>query len=171
MARIRTVQDPAVAVAEGLWAQLRSNFLDTENTIKAIIQTRAWEPLGYESFAKAWIDKMSDLTLPTEIIPHVVFEMFSEGLTADEIANAVKGIGRQTAEYLERQRDNGVPAEAAETVVRRHHRRKPARHWIEFEIQGDELRLWKRLASQQNMTVRQIALRATRDAFKALEDG
>jgi hypothetical protein len=81
-------------------------------SIIEIIEQRAWEPT-YESFAKAWADKMFDAPLPVELHPYVVCQMLDEGLTPDKIAHAAKGVKPGMAENLKRQRDNGVPARLA----------------------------------------------------------
>jgi hypothetical protein len=112
---VKTTKDPAIAWAERLWERLQSNFLDAHKTIIEIIGARAWEPLGYDSFATAWQDQMKNITLASEIRPHIVFQMIDEGLTADEIAGIVKGVGPDAAEHLKRQKDNGVPADHATT--------------------------------------------------------
>lgn len=168
--RVRTTEDPSIAWAEKLWKRLEAGLLDTQNTIIAIIDSRAWEPLGYESFSKAWIDRiMSKVTISAELRPHVVYQMFSEGLTADQVADAVKGVTPETAEVLERQKKNGVPADQATTVVRRHNRRKPSK-WSYLHIQVDNttLKEWKQLAEEHGVAMNDIALEAVTAAFKKL---
>ena len=119
-------KDPAVAGAENLWEALRSGFLGTEKTIVEIIKARAWEPLGYETFTDAWVKEVADTSIANELLPHVVYQMFAEGLTVDEVAETVKGIGADRAESLDRQRRHGIPAHAASMhEVRRHMRRRP----------------------------------------------
>ena len=133
-------KNPAVAVAENLWEALRSGFLGTEKTIVEIIKARAWEPLGYETFTDAWVKEVADISIANELLPHVVYQMFAEGLTVDEVAETVKGIGADRAESLDRQRRHGIPAHAASMYEvrpshappppsRRHHprRRRPGR--------------------------------------------
>lgn len=166
---VETVKDPAIAWAEHLWERLEANLLDTQNTIIAIIDAKAWEPLGYESFSKAWVDRiMSRITIASELRPHVVYQMFEEGLTTDQVATIVSGVGKETAEFLKRQKDNDVPAGAAEIIVRKHNRRKPEKHWITFEVTGDEMMAWRKLARKQKRSVNDLAAAATRALFEEM---
>lgn len=167
---VHTTEDPAIAWAEKLWDRLEKGFLDTQNTIIAIIESKAWEPLGYESFSKAWVDRiMSKVTVASELRPHVVYQMFSEGLTAEQVADAVKGITTESANELKRQRNNGVPADQATTVVRRHHRRKPG-NWsfLHIKVDTDTLKEWKRLAKEHNKDMTEVAHEAVTAAFEKL---
>ena len=83
--------------------------LDPRGVIEDIIETRAWEPLGYSSFSEAWPAEMADITLPAELRAHVVYQMLADGTSVDDIACAVKGVGRDRVESLKRQRLSGVP--------------------------------------------------------------
>lgn len=168
--KVTTTKDPTIAWAEHLWERLESNLLDTQNTIIAIIDAKAWEPLGYESFSKAWVDRiMSKITIASELRPHVVYQMFDEGLTADQVADAVKGVGTDTAKDLKRQKDNGVPPGLASTVVRKHHRRKPAAaSWIHLQVDPTLRQEWTRIAKSHGKTMESIALQAVTEAFNDL---
>jgi hypothetical protein len=108
--------------AKGALPMARRSVTDLElfgmrKTIIAIIEKRAWDP-NYESFAKAWADKMFDTTVPVELQPFVVYQMLDEGLTPDEIAKAAKGVGSVVAENLKRQKANGVPPRLASSTRR-----------------------------------------------------
>ena len=152
--------DPSVAWAEKLWERLHSGLLDSQKSIIAIIEAKAWEPLGYESFSKAWIDKMTDITIAVELRPHVVYEMFKDGLRPEDAARVVPGIGIETAKALKRQRDNGVPANKATTVVRQHNRGRPQKHWLSIELDAEVHQEWHRIAKEHNTTVADIAIPA-----------
>ena len=157
--------DPAIVWAEKLWEHLQQGFLDIEATIIAIIEAKAWEPLGYESFAKAWVDKMSNISIAIELRPHVVYQMFSEGLTPEQVAAAVKGIGVKMAEALKRQRDNGVPAD----LVTPSKSRKPLPYTTLFiKVPRDTLKQWKAIAKANGMKVEEVAFPAVESAFKHL---
>lgn len=84
----------SAAEAQSLWGELRKHFANAENVIQEIVEQKAWEPLGYGSFAEAWVGEMSTLTLPSEVRPHVVYQMLAEGWEPVDIAEAVKGVGR-----------------------------------------------------------------------------
>lgn len=116
-----------------LWDELRDGFINVENTIIRIIETKAWEPLGYSTFAEAWADRMSGVRLAGEVRAHVVYAMLSEGNDVEAVS-VNTGVGTGTVEDLKRQKSNGVPPEAA-TLVRQHRRgqaRPPYRLIVEF---------------------------------------
>jgi hypothetical protein len=167
---VNTVTDPAVAWAEKLWQRLETGLLDTQNTIIAIIDAHAWEPLGYESFSKAWIDRiMSKITIAAELRPHVVYQMFSEGLTAKQVAAAVKGVSPDTAARLKEQQDRGVPADAAAITVRQHRRKHPGNwRFLHLKVDTGTLAEWHRIARAQHRPTAEIALEAVTAAFEQL---
>ena len=157
----------SVAEAGKLWGELRQHFANAENTIQAIVEQKAWEPLGYNSFAEAWAAEMSNLTLPSEVRPHVVYQMLAEGWEPVDIADAVKGVGPQTAEAFARQKRNGVPPNHA--VVREHYRRPaaPPSH-IRISVGATMLGEYHRIALAVNQSVEEIALEAVRERFREL---
>jgi len=163
-------KDPAVAVAENLWEALRSGFLGTEKTIVEIIKARAWEPLGYETFTDAWVKEVADISIANELLPHVVYQMFAEGLTVDEVAETVKGIGADRAESLDRQRRHGIPAHAASMYeVRRHMRRRPRpADTIHVVVGPAVLQDCHRIATQVGRSVEDIAKEAIMARFAEL---
>ena len=79
--------------AVALWDSLRDNFLNATTNIKAIIAAKAWEPLGYNSFAQAWREEMSGIPLAGEIRVHVVYQLLEESVPLQDIADMVGGIG------------------------------------------------------------------------------
>ncbi|HKS94584.1 MAG TPA: hypothetical protein VJV74_00460 [Terriglobia bacterium] len=107
-----TIAD-AVKDAIDLWDQLRVGLFLVEDTIQKIIEQKAWEPLGYDSFFEAWDDKMSDISLAKEIQIRAAYQMLAEGVDADRIAMSVKGIGPRTVENIKRERENGLTADQA----------------------------------------------------------
>lgn len=108
------------AQATALWADLRHHLMNAERVIAEIIETRAWEPLGYSSFAEAWDEQnLSDITFAPEIRAHVVYALLDGGLADEEVAAQVKGVGRARAERLREQKSDGVPASDARTAVKR----------------------------------------------------
>lgn len=168
---VRNAKDPSIAWAERLWQRLESDLLSAQNTIIAIIDAKAWEPLGYESFSKAWIDKiMPTVTISAELRPHVVYQMFNEGLTADQVADAVKGVSPEAAERLKDQKDHGVPADRATTTVVRRHQRKLPGNWkfLHLKVDTQKLKKWDRIAKENDSTVKEIALEAVEAVFDEL---
>jgi hypothetical protein len=153
--------------ARKLWADLRGHFANAENVIQKIIEQKAWEPLGFKSFAEAWAAEMSNLTLPGEVRPHVVYQMLAEGWAPVDVAAAVKGVGPGTVEALARQRSNGVPPNHA--VVREHYRRPaaPPSH-IRLNVGSTMLGEYHRIAVEVGQSVEDIALEAVRERFREL---
>jgi hypothetical protein len=149
------------------WSDLRSHFVNAENTIREIIEHRAWEPLGYVTFAEAWSSQMADVALAEEIRPHVVYQMLSEGVNADDIALAVKGVGPKTVELLASQRRNGVPPGMAS--VRAHYRRPAcAPSHIRIDVGSTMLAEYHRAALIDGRSVEDIAKEAVRERFSEL---
>lgn len=165
--------DLSAKQATELWSRLRQHFINAATVIEEIIERRAWEPLGYESFTEAWHSQMEGVTLAVEVRPHVVYQMLTEGYDYDAIASAVKGIGRDRAESLDRQRRNGVPAcdasMSGKSVVRRHLRKRPSvAGTIHIQVGPIALRRYQQIAEAREMTVEQIAAEAIAARFKEL---
>lgn len=165
--RVVTTKDPAVAYAEQLWTRAHDDLFNFQKTIVEIIKARAWEPLGYESFSKAWIDRLSDITIAVEIVPHVVYQMLDEGQSHDDITDAIKGAGRGQVENLARQKDNGVPVDQA--VNRRPSKPKALHATIFIPVTWEVHAEYKRLAAQNGVTIAQVAGPAVSAAFAALK--
>lgn len=169
--------------AAKLWSELRAAFVRIDQLIPEIIETRAWEPLGFDSFTQAWAVKMEGITIASEMRPHVVYAMFDEGATLDAIQQAVKGIGPRQAEALKRQKDNGVPPEFATTVIRereplpagktivRQHTRKQrsAASTLHIDVGPRRLKRYQKIAKELGKSVEEIALMAIQDRFNELQ--
>jgi hypothetical protein len=77
-------------------------------------QKKSWTREGFDTFTALWDTRnLADITYPVELRVLAVYQMLDEGLSVDEIAYRVKGIGRDRAESLRRQKAEGVPAEHA----------------------------------------------------------
>jgi hypothetical protein len=167
---VTSCNEITAADAQQLWGELRQHFANAENVIQQIVAQKAWEPLGYGSFAEAWAAEMSNLSLPAEVRPHVVYQMLAEGWEPIDVAAAVKGVGPQTAAALARQRRNGVPPNHA--VVREHYRRPaaPPSH-IRISVGTTMLGEYHRIALVVGQSVEEIALEAVRERFRELAAG
>lgn len=153
--------------AQRLWDSLKALLTDTREAIQEIIKTRAWEPLGFKTFSDAWKANMSEIELARELRPYVVYQLLSEGRSTDDVADAVKGVGPETAEELDRQRRNGVPAEFA--VVRKHFRRKPCQpDTIHLKIGKTMLAEYQRISAVVGAGVEDIAKEAISQRFAEL---
>lgn len=153
---------------EQLWQDLRTGLLNIEQNIKTIIAEKAWEPLGYESFTEAWSARLADVTIAPELRAHVVFEMFREGSTPDEVAAAMKGVGRDSADAFKSQMENGVPAELATGRTRPNTEPLPF-VTVFVPVPRDKSLTWKRIAKRNKVTLAEVALAALEKAIKAME--
>lgn len=101
--------------AETLWSDLRTNLLDAQDNISKIIATKAWEPLGYDTFTEAWTDRLGDLKLYGELRAVVVYAMFDEGATTADVTVSMSGVGPATAKALKQAHGKGLEAKDANT--------------------------------------------------------
>lgn len=159
--------------AEKMWSELKGHFVNAEKVIIQIIQAKAWEPLGYGSFAEAWAERMAGARLASEELrAHVVYAMFDEGMDEPEVNEALgvgSGVGPHQVKMLRRQKSNGVPAGMASTRVRSHLRKKPdAPRTIHVTLSSDEYNRFKELAADRGLSVEKIATEAIRAAFLEL---
>lgn len=151
-----------------LWDELRDHFTNMEKTIIRIIETEAWKPLGYSTFAEAWNDRMQGVRLAGEVRAHVVYFMLAEGERVDVISE-MTGIGTGSVEDLKRQKSNGVPPEAA-TLVRQHRRRPPREAFrLTVEMSHDERERFTKICKDRSLDMREEALTAIRERFAELE--
>lgn len=171
-----TIPDPGPQWAIELWNKLRTQFLAFQDTLEEIIDKRAWEPMGYSSFHENYIAKMGDITLAVELRPHVVYQMLAEGLSVEQIAASVRGVGVDRVESLARQRQNGVPARHASlstgrkwhnradddlTTVREHERKKPSEaSTVHLEIGALKLKRLEKAAKKLHMSKEELAISA-----------
>ena len=111
--------------AEALWDDLRSALELSEEKIAESVKARAWEPLGYESFADCWADRLSGLRLYGEIRAVVVFQMFDEGASESTVREAVSGVGPVESKRLKQAHTKKMsPKSAAVFSTVRQHTRK-----------------------------------------------
>lgn len=160
------------AAAEKLWAELREAFANAEAIIKQIIETKAWEPLGYPTFAAAWNDRLAGLRLATDCMrAHVAYALFDSGLGVEDVVKATGGqIGDRAAAALARQKTNGVPPNLATTRVRAHERVLPAPPSVlHVSLTPDELASFKGIAESRGLDVQAEAVKALRAHFRNLE--
>jgi hypothetical protein len=164
--QIREGQDPAQAWAEKLVADIRAGFITTQDRIVEFIRADGWTTLGYETFEKFWTERLSDIALATAVLPHVVYQLFAEGLDDDQVADIVAGVGPATAAALRRQRDNGVPAGRVTKQTKR--KRLPIETWF-IPMPIRESRELKRKAQRAGLRYADIAREAIRDKFAEMD--
>ncbi|MFD6517618.1 hypothetical protein [Rhodococcus sp. NPDC060176] len=171
----------SVKQAEQMWSDLHGLFVNAEAKIVEIIEAKAWEPLGYDSFAEAWQARMTGVRLSSEELrAHVVYAMFDEGLSESDVNEALgvgSGIGPASVKTLKQQRGSGVPPNLATprsrrpdvTTVREHDRKKPGPpQTIHVQFPADEYEKFKETAARLGRTVDQIAHDAIKEAFEGL---
>lgn len=156
--------------AETLWAELREAFVSAEATIKRIIEMKAWEPLGYPTFAAAWTDRMAGLRLATDCMrAHVAYALFDSGLSDGDVVRAT-GIGDRSTAALRHKKDNGVPPDLASTRVRAHDRSLPSEARIlHVELAPGELAAFKDIAESRGRDLQEEAVKALRAHFRRIE--
>lgn len=149
--------------AEALWDDLRSALELSEEKIGEIVKARAWEPLGYGSFADCWADRLSDLRLSSELRAVVVFQMFNEGATVSEVSSSVAGVGPAESKRLKQSHAKKMsPKSAARlSTVRQHMRKAPSgRRFVRAELSPDELATVKSAADFYDVSVDEFVKRS-----------
>jgi hypothetical protein len=141
--------------ADALWTACRAGFQDLQEVIREIIATKAWEPLGYPTFAAAWNDRMKGVPLATDATRAlVIYALYDDlGPDARDVALDLPGVGPSVLDQVEAARALGVDAEDALHVVRRHWR-KPARapFIIHVEMSADEYEALREIAKARDTT-------------------
>ncbi len=161
--------------AESLWSDLRDAFVNAERKIKEIIEAKAWEPLGYDTFAEAWNDRMAGVRLATDAArAHVVYALFDDGASDEQVYETVGGIGSgvtpDAIKTLKRQKSNGVPVNRATTRVKSHDRERPtAPKTVRVELTPDEFDQYKTVVKRLNLDLADEAGKALRAHFRKLE--
>ena len=167
--------------AEALWADLRSALVNFEKALAAVIEARAWEPLGYDTFAQAWADRMRGTRLGTAAsAATVVYALIDSGLSKDETLLTLgpsSGVGPERFDVLARQKESGVPPELATThvrsgrsVVREHEREAPSEpHVVRIALTPDEYRHYKAIAERRGLDLASEARSALVAHFARLE--
>ena len=149
--------------AEALWDDLRSALELSEEKIAEIVEARAWEPLGYESFADCWADRLSGLRLYGEIRAVVVFQMFDEGASVSEVADAVAEMGAVEGKRLKQAHTKKMSPKSAAvfSTVRQHTRKAPSgRRFVRAELSPDELAAVKSAADFYDVSVDEFVKRS-----------
>lgn len=188
-----TLQGPE-AEAQQAWDDLRQAFGNFEKALRRVIETRAWEPLGYASFGEAWSDRMHGFRLTTALTKAVtVYMLIDEGMDRDAAIKTLgpsSGVGPSTFDTLARQKDNGVPAEFATTharqpqltplngvarelgfsVVREHVRDAPSEpHVIRLSLTADEYAHLRAVAEAHGLIFQDEVRKAVMSHFGKLE--
>lgn len=170
MTAAKKLSSNSVQQAEALWSSLRDAFANAEKVIIEIISSKAWEPLGYKSFAEAWTDRMAGVPLATDVVrAHVVYALFDNGLDEVEAVQTLgigSRVGVSAAKRLKEQHEAGVPPSMASTRVRSHLRNRPsAPRTIHVPLSADEYAEFRDLALSRGVDVSELAAEVLREYF------
>jgi hypothetical protein len=153
--KVREGKDPAVAWAEKLVRDMRAGFRKAETAVVEFIRCRGWEALGIESFDKFWTEQMADIKIAHAVLPNVLAQLFDEGLTDEQAAAAVSGVGVDTAGAVRRQLDHGVTPEQATTTTPRRTPSAITAVWT-LRVPAPKKAAWAEAAARNGVTVKQI---------------
>lgn len=159
--------------AEARWARLYEALTNFEAELIGVIETRAWEPLGYPSFTAAWADRMKGFKLTTdELKAYVVYAAVDDGLSDEEISEAVR-LSEPVVSRLREQREMRVPAGLATTRVPSYDRSatnaEPS--ILHLQLNPVELAYYKELCGVMGRDLKTEATRAIKSHFRSLERG
>ena len=160
--------------AAHLWDGLKGNLLAVEDSIKQIIATKAWEPLGYESFAECWADRLSDLRLTGVVQASVVLAMFDQSESVEKVATTVAGVGPAKAKAYKQAHEAKLPPKLAE---RHAARMVPVKPYVRSTPQkrnslivdgftDEEIKAWTRLADELSVDRNELLREALRAGMK-----
>lgn len=98
--------------AEALFDRIREGFSNLESLITEAIELRAWEPLGYTTFAEAWQDRLKGIPLATDALKvHVIYALINDGRSDADIVRDLDGaVGDAAVANVRTQRERGIPA-------------------------------------------------------------
>lgn len=163
------------AQAVSLWDDLRGHMVNAEACIAEIVATKAWEPLGYLSFADAWAARMQGVPLATDgMKAHVVYALIESGLDDAGVLGATgigSRVGPASVEALRRQKSAGVPPDLATTRVRSHLRKQPGSpRMVHVRLSEVEYLEFKALALSLDADAATLAAQLIRDYLAQGED-
>jgi hypothetical protein len=155
--------------AEALWSELRGVFVNAEKAILNIQENKAWEPLGFDTFAQAWDAKMRGVKLAVAAKNAVIYALIEDDLDNSQ-ASQITGTPVPVVQRLREQKSNGIPSNLASTQVRSHFRAKPsAPVRLSVELPHDELANYKAMCEARGISMKDEALKAVRSHFRRLE--
>jgi hypothetical protein len=167
------------AAAEKLWNEIRENAFNLEKNLLKAIESKSWEPLGYDSFIAVYNDRLKGIRLATDWIKiNVVYAM----LEVDDDTTAVtstlglsSGVSRETVERIKHLKDSGRTPEEAEGAglrVRVAANVNPALRETRVIVVGDisheTYALYEKKARMQRSSVRKLARAFIEEGFERL---
>lgn len=113
--------------ASRLFGRLRGALLALDEVLGEVIEHRAWEPLGYSSFAEAWAQQLGDMRLSGRLAATVAYAMFDTGSTPEQVSAAVHGLGPVKVKALHQGYVRGLDSGQAARLAAKSERRSPRR--------------------------------------------
>lgn len=169
--------------AQALWNGLRAALISLDQNLQKIVETRAWEPLGYATFTEAWREQMSGVSMSGVQRVTAVYALMDSGASDNEVAMAVDGITPFRAERIRDAWAAGAKPHVAErnsrterdaVAVSAHSRRAPSGQ-SSITVTGfspEDIKEIKRLAHEIGETYQEWARHAIEDAMtRAVENG
>lgn len=144
--------------AQRLVNTLRISLEMSEETLQRIVETKAWEALGYESFRAMWDSEIGgniELTALTRAV--IVYEMIDEASPEIEQADKLLDTSSNFIEAIKQAHKIGFTAPQAaihgETIVRQHTRRPrgTANSVSIGKLEPTELLRWKEFAKSRKV--------------------
>lgn len=172
------------AEANNLWNDLKNNLLLAQETLEKIVESRAWEPLGYETFVDAWADRLSGVPLAGVMEANVVYAMFDSGAEVDDAHKAVASVGPAKARAYKQAHDAKLAPKDAflhagsmsrvkrqtpppgSIFVEAHYRKQGSRRNSVY-LEGftdEEIDTWKAVASKRKIDYREWLKSLLREA-------
>ena len=150
-----------------LWDRLGDALADMQAAIIEVIETRAWEPLGYSNFFEAWNARIAGRTKIADALrPHVVFQMLDEGRSVTEVATSGAASEEKIAYWAE-QKAIGIKPEAV-----RHNpptkRRKSSQ--VSFGLDPAEYAELEELCHRHGTTIQEVGKRGIRAQVWMMKD-
>lgn len=155
--------------AEQLWGELAGGFATIESVIPRIIAEKAWEPLGYTTFAEAWADRLKGHRLATsEPMARVLYALMDDGASDMQMIELIgTQLSPEVAARVRVQHDAGVPPEYAS--VRAHARKLPGRpRFVRVELREEEYEDLRVLLDRRNETVERWASKILMTEYEKL---
>lgn len=155
--------------AKALYKEVRVGLINVEKALTEIIQSEAWEVLGYSSFVEAWDAELKDVPLAASgtLKASVVYAFVETGLSDEEIVEATEGrVGDEAARTLRAKKSRGVKA----TAVRGHSRGLPSptgNFTVRFDV--DELVHYKEVAGKLGLDLEEEVRLFVKDRIADLE--
>ena len=173
MTELKAKANEALAARQAgdLWDSLRDNLVNAEATLTKIIETRAWEPLGYSNFLEAWNDRLKGVRLATDAMrAAVVYAMLDSGASDREVVEAA-GVGDARVARLRGLRALGVSSTSAAASPRAKRGRGGARYssTISFGLEPAEFARIEELCAERGVAVAELARRGLRLQVYAME--